>query len=183
MDKTHENDIVYWADEYNDLHVGVVVSPIKSDAVGGDVCRVRDFRDEFGLSAWMQVPRLHPTSEEAMEEACKRIARQKTDIDIMVATGADSLIGKIHRSQVEKCHRTVNSKDMLDLKDRLQQLARICAERITAIDAAKEFMGRYPDEKKDGFDEKVEALLTAYRPICAVLNGLFAETKTLNVEE
>lgn len=180
--ETNENSVVYWVDEGNEIHGGVVVSPVKGTEEG-DVCRVRDFQDEYGIANWMEVCRLHPSSEEAFRELTARLLKQKETVDCMVANGTDTLIGKIHRSQVERCHRTVFGKDMCDIKDRLHQLTRICAERITAIDDARVYMDRFPDEKKPGFDERASALLKVYRPICAVINGLFAESKSLNMNE
>lgn len=177
-----ENSVVYWVDEGNEIHGGVVVSPVK-DTEEGDVCRVRDFQDEYGIANWMEADRLHPSSEEAFRELTARLLNQKEAVDRMVANGTDTLIGKIHRSQVDKCHRTVFGMDMRDIEDRLLQLTRICAERITAIVDARGYMDRFPEEKKPGFDERASAQLSAYRPICAVINGLFAETKSFNMKE
>lgn len=178
----NENSVVYWVDEGNEIHGGVVVSPMK-DTEEGVMCRVRDFQDEYGIANWMDTDSLHSSSEEAFRELTARLLKQKETVDCMVANGTDTLIGKIHRSQVDKCHRTVFDKDMCDIKDRLLQLTRICAERITAIDDARGYMDRFPDEKKPGFDERASALLKVYRPVCAVINGLFAESKSLNMEE
>lgn len=172
----NENSVVYWVDEGNKIHGGVVVSPVKG-AEEGDVCRVRDFQDEYGIANWMKANGLHPSSEEAFRELTTRLQKQKEAVDCMVANGTDTLIGKIHRSQVDKCHRIVFGKDICEIVDKLAQLTRICAERITAIDDARGYMDRFPDEKKPGFDERASALLKVYRPVCAVINGLFAETE------
>lgn len=178
----NENSVVYWVDEGNEIHGGVVVSP-GINAEDGRICRVRDFQDEYGIANWMDTDSLHPSSEEAFRELTARLLKQKETVDCMVANGTDTLIGQIHRSQVDKCHRTVFDKDMCDIKDRLLQRTRICAERITAIDDARGYMDRFPNEKKPGFDERASALLKVYRPVCAVINGLFAESKSLKIEE
>lgn len=158
-----EGDIVYWLDDDDHFCCGVVASSEPYEDNDATWWQVRSFDDEYGLPYDMRDDWLVSSTDELMPIAMLRLKKAKDAVDRKVADCTASLLDKIHRSKVDKCHRIIKDRSMGDVYDKLEQLRQMCSERITRLDDARAYMDKYPEDKMPYFDDKVDLWLSVYR--------------------